>query len=88
MLKWIFERCDNQVKAVDTPIGRLPALSDLDRAGLEMPPANLERLLSVDVEGWRAEIPLIEQHFAQFGDHLPQGLRGEVQNLAARLDKT
>ena len=88
VLKWIFERCDNQVKAADTPIGRLPALSDLDRAGLEMPPANLERLLSVDVEGWRGEIPLIEQHFAQFGDHLPQGLRGEVQNLAARLDKT
>ena len=48
---------------------------------------NLERLLSVDVEGWRAEIPLIEKHFGQFGDHLPQGLRDEVQNLAARLEK-
>jgi len=87
VLKWIFERCDNQVNAVDTPIGRLPTPSDLDRAGLEMPPANLDRLLSVDVEGWRAEIPLIEKHFAQFGDHLPQGLRDEVRNLAARLEK-
>jgi phosphoenolpyruvate carboxykinase (GTP) len=87
VLKWIFERCDNQVNAVDTPIGRLPTPSDLDRAGLDMPPANLERLLSVDVEGWRAEIPLIENHFAQFGDHLPQGLRDEVKNLAARLEK-
>jgi len=86
VLKWIFERCDNQVNAVDTPIGRLPALSDLDRTGLEMPPANLDKLLSVDVEGWRAEIPLIEKHFAQFGDRLPQGLRDEVKNLAARLD--
>ena len=87
VLKWIFERCDNQVNAVDTPIGRLPTPSDLDRAGLEMPPANLDRLLCVDVEGWRAEIPLIEKHFAQFGDHLPQGLRDEVRNLAARLEK-
>jgi len=86
VLKWIFERCDNQVNAVDTPIGRLPALSDLDRTGLEMPPANLDKLLSVDVEGWRAEIPLIEKHFAQFGDRLPQGLRDEVKNLAARLE--
>jgi len=85
-LKWIFERCDNQVNAVDTPIGRLPALSDLDRTGLEMPPANLDKLLSVDGEGWRAEIPLIEKHFAQFGDRLPQGLRDEVKNLAARLE--
>jgi len=87
VLKWIFERCDSQVNAVDTPIGRLPTPSDLDRAGLEMPPANLDRLLCVDVEGWRAEIPLIEKHFAQFGDHLPQGLRDEVRNLAARLEK-
>jgi len=86
VLKWIFERCDNQVNAVDTPIGRLPALSDLDRTGLEMPPANLDKLLSVDGEGWRAEIPLIEKHFAQFGDRLPQGLRDEVKNLAARLE--
>ena len=29
VLKWIFERCDDKVNAVDTPIGRLPALSDL-----------------------------------------------------------
>jgi phosphoenolpyruvate carboxykinase (GTP) len=87
VLKWIFERCDNRAHAVDTPIGRLPGISDLDTAGLDLPAANLERLLSVDAEGWRAEVPLIEKHFAQFGDHLPRGLRDEVKNLAARLDK-
>jgi phosphoenolpyruvate carboxykinase (GTP) len=87
VLKWIFERCDNRAHAVDTPIGRLPGISDLDTAGLDLPAANLERLLSVDAKGWRAEVPLIEKHFAQFGDHLPRGLRDEVKNLAARLDK-
>jgi phosphoenolpyruvate carboxykinase (GTP) len=87
VLKWIFERCDNRAQALDTPIGRLPRPSDLDTAGLDLPTANLERLLSLDVEGWRAEIPLIEKHFAQFGDHLPHGLRDEVKNLADRLEK-
>jgi len=87
VLKWIFERCDNRAEASDTPIGRLPGPSNLDLAGLDLPAANLERLLSVDVEGWRAEVPLIEKHFAQFGDHLPQGLRDEVKGLAARLEK-
>jgi len=87
VLKWIFERCDNQAHAVDTPIGRLPEPADLDRKGLDLPAANLARLLSVDVEGWRAEVPLIEKHFAQFGEHLPQGLRNEVQGLVERLEK-
>jgi phosphoenolpyruvate carboxykinase (GTP) len=85
VLKWIFERCDNKVHAVDTAIGRLPEPRDLDTKGLDINPASLAKLLSVDVEGWRAEIPLIEKHFAQFGDHLPQGLKDEVKGLADRL---
>jgi GTP-dependent phosphoenolpyruvate carboxykinase len=40
----------------------------------------------VDVEGWRAEVPLIEKHFAQFGSHLPEGLKDEVKALAQRLE--
>jgi phosphoenolpyruvate carboxykinase (GTP) len=87
VLKWIFERCDNKVHAVDTPIGRLPEPADLDTRGLDLPAAQLQRILSVDAEGWKKELPLIEKHFAQFGDHLPQGLREEVRNLAQRLQK-
>jgi len=87
VLKWIFERCDNQVNAVDTAIGRLPGPADLDTQGLDLSSANLQRLLSVDVEGWKKELPLIEKHFAQFGDHLPKGVRDEVKNLAERLEK-
>ena len=86
VLKWIFERCDEKVHAIDTPIGRLPEPSDLDQQGLDLPAANLARLLSVDVDGWREEIPLIEKHFAQFGSHLPEGLKNEVRSLAQRLE--
>ena len=42
-------------------------------------------LLSVDLDGWLAEVPLIQQHFAQFGSHLPEGLNAEVQGLEQRL---
>jgi phosphoenolpyruvate carboxykinase (GTP) len=87
VLKWIFERCDNKVHAKDTPLGRLPEAADLDLTGLEMPAANLAKLLSIDVEGWRAEVPLIEKHLAQFSEHLPQGMKEEVKNLARRLDE-
>jgi phosphoenolpyruvate carboxykinase (GTP) len=85
VLKWIFERCDGKVHAKDTPIGRIPEPADLDTAGLDIKGAQLEELLSVDIEGWRAEVPSIKEHFARFGSHLPEGLNAEVQALEARL---
>jgi len=75
------------VHAVDTPIGRLPEPADLDTRGLDLPAANIAKLLSVDVEGWLAEVPLIREHFAKFGSHLPEGLRQEVNDLEGRLKK-
>ena len=85
VLKWIFERCDNTVDSVQTPIGRLPAASDLDMKGLDLPRTNLDKLLNVDVAGWLAEVPLIREHFAKFGDRLPPGLKQEVDDLERRL---
>jgi phosphoenolpyruvate carboxykinase (GTP) len=87
VLKWVFERCDNAADAVDTPIGRLPGPGDLDMKGIDVPAASLEKLLSVDVAGWRAETPLIRQHFEKFGSRLPQGLRDEVAALEKRLQE-
>ena len=36
MLKWVFERCEGAAKAVETPIGNLPAKGDLDVDGLDV----------------------------------------------------
>jgi len=88
VLKWIFERCEGRAHAADTAIGRLPDMADLDTKGLNLSSASLAKLLSVDTEGWRAEIPLINEHFAKFASRLPQGLREEVIGLEARLEKT
>jgi phosphoenolpyruvate carboxykinase (GTP) len=85
VLKWIFERCDGKVHAKDSPIGRIPAVADLDTSGLAMKAADVEELLSVDLNGWLAEVPLIKEYFAQFGSHLPQGLNIEVNALEERL---
>ena len=83
VLKWIFERCDDRVQAIDTPIGRLP--KNLDTSGLNLTDTSLQQLLSVDIEGWLAEVPRIREHFAKFGDRLPEGLRREVADLEKRL---
>jgi phosphoenolpyruvate carboxykinase (GTP) len=87
VLKWIFERCNGNAEAVDTPIGRLPRPEDLDTNGLDLAPGALQKLLSVDVPGWLAEIPMINSFFDEMGDHLPGGLREEVTRLEQRLRK-
>ncbi|MBZ5707035.1 MAG: phosphoenolpyruvate carboxykinase (GTP) [Acidobacteriia bacterium] len=85
VLKWAFERCEGKAQAVDTAIGRLPGPTDLDTRGLDIPAGNLAKLLSVDVDGWLAEVPLIREHFAKFGSHMPEGLNRELAELEARL---
>jgi phosphoenolpyruvate carboxykinase (GTP) len=87
VLKWIFERVNGTAEAVDTPIGRLPQPQDIDTEGLDIAPEALRKLLEVDIEGWRAEVPLIREHFAKFGSHLPKGMSEEVDKLEDRLSK-
>ncbi len=87
VLKWIFERCAGKVSAIATPIGNLPEAKDLDLTGLKGVTADdLKLLLEVDKEGWKKEIPLVKEHFAKFGTHLPKELNDELDALAARLN--
>ena len=85
MLKWVFERCNGTANAVDTPIGRLPAPADIDIKGLDVSTENVTKLLTVDKEGWTAEIPLIREFFAKFGSRMPAALNEEVNQLEQRL---
>jgi phosphoenolpyruvate carboxykinase (GTP) len=85
VLEWIFDRCDDKVHAKKTAIGRLPEAEDLDTEGLNIAPGDLEKLLRVDVEGWLAEVPLIKEHLAKFGSHLPEGMKQEIAALEQRL---
>jgi phosphoenolpyruvate carboxykinase (GTP) len=85
VLEWIFDRCNENAHATETPIGLVPEPDDLDTNGLNISREDLAKLLSVDIDGWLAEVPRIKEHFAKFGDHLPEGLRQEVAELEERL---
>jgi phosphoenolpyruvate carboxykinase (GTP) len=87
ILKWVFERVNGTGHAIDTPIGRLPEPKDIDVNGLDIAPGTMQKLLEVDVDGWLAEVPLIREHFAKFGSHLPKGMTEEVDKLEERLKK-
>jgi len=85
VLEWVFERVAGRGDATDTPIGFIPTKDALNLDGLDMSEADLDELLKVDNADWKAEVPLIREHFATFGDRLPQRLHDAVDDLEARL---
>ncbi|MFH0957358.1 MAG: phosphoenolpyruvate carboxykinase (GTP) [Pseudomonadota bacterium] len=88
VLKWIFERITGRVKALETPIGNMPTPGSLDLTGLAINPESIEKLLSVDVEGWLSELPQIQYYFEMFEEHLPDVFYQELSNLRERLKAT
>lgn len=87
VLKWIVDRVNGEGEAMETPVGNLPAPGALDLSGLDISPEAVKEILTVNVEGWRAEVPLIRQHFGTFGDRLPKALNVELDKLEERLNK-
>jgi phosphoenolpyruvate carboxykinase (GTP) len=85
VLEWVFERTAGRGEAVETPIGYVPTANAIDVEGLDVSKEDMAELLTVHVDEWRAEVPLIREHFAQFGDRLPAQLAALVDDLEARL---
>lgn len=85
VLKWMCERVEGKIEALNSPIGLLPIEGDLDLTGLNLPPQSFKELLKVDPESWRAEVSDIKKYFSRFGRHLPERMHRQLQQLAARL---
>lgn len=87
VVDWIIRRISGDVAAVDSPIGRLPIVSDLNLDGIDVPEADLDELFSVDPQAWKTEADLTEEFYDSFGDRVPAALRAELASLRYRLDK-
>jgi phosphoenolpyruvate carboxykinase (GTP) len=85
VLAWIVERTTGRAQAVATAIGNVPAPGGIDTTGLDVSGPSLEELLRVDEGEWRAEMPLIREHYARFGDRLPVELAEQLDALERRL---
>jgi phosphoenolpyruvate carboxykinase (GTP) len=85
VLKWAFERIDGVAAAADTAIGRVPTADALDTSGLSLTPEQVEKVVRVDAEEWRAELPQIREWFDKIGPALPSSMHDELDALAQRL---
>ena len=85
VLEWVFERVAGRAEGVTTPIGVIPTREALNLEGLAIDERDVTELLTVNDDEWRAEVPLIREHYAQFADRLPAELHAQVDALEARL---
>jgi phosphoenolpyruvate carboxykinase (GTP) len=83
-LLWLMRFKEGLVQGVRTPVGIVPAAAELDLEGVDIAPADLERILTIDVERWRAEMAHRERHLAQF-DALPEEIWAAHRRVAADL---
>jgi phosphoenolpyruvate carboxykinase (GTP) len=85
VLSWVFDRAGGDGEAEETPIGFVPASGAIDTDGMDISDEDMDELLAVDIEGWKAEVPGIREHYARFGDKLPAKLNEEVDRLEKLL---
>ena len=85
VLKWVFERLNGTAQADKTAIGYLPSADSLDTNGMQINEVDLQAITSVDVDGWREAVPQIRDHYAAFGDRLPNELATALDALESSL---
>ncbi|CAA9441856.1 MAG: Phosphoenolpyruvate carboxykinase [GTP], partial [uncultured Phycisphaerae bacterium] len=85
VLEWVFRRCDDAAETVESPVGLLPTQDGLNLDGLDIAPDKLERILSVDADALRGQLPQFRDHLDRFGDKLPAEMRSQLDALEARL---
>ncbi|MBF0414388.1 MAG: phosphoenolpyruvate carboxykinase (GTP) [Magnetococcales bacterium] len=85
VLKWMCERVEGKVGAVETPLGFMPKASDLDLTGLDIPKENLEQVLKVDNAAFKAEFADLDGWMAKIGEYLPERMKKQVAEYKSRF---
>lgn len=85
VIKWAIEQIEGANTSVETPIGLVPAPGAIDTNGLETSEQDMAEVSAVNLDEWRAEVPLIEEWFTKIGTKLPEEMQSEFADLKAAL---
>jgi phosphoenolpyruvate carboxykinase (GTP) len=85
VLDWIIGSLEGTNSGVETPIGFVPARSELKLEGLDLTDDQLTELLSVKSSSWDIEVADTEEFFSRFESRMPEGLNVELARLKGRL---
>jgi len=87
VLKWVAERCDQTVGAKESAIGYLPRPEDFDLQGLEIPPVDLQVIMTIEGEEWMDELDAVEKHFETYGSKMPRVLFEQLDRIRSKLER-
>lgn len=87
VLDWICRRIEGEATAIPSPIGYLPATSDINLEGLQ-DPVDMKELFSLPKDFWQQEVKAIEKYFQeQLPNDLPEEISQELKSLEARINQ-
>jgi len=86
VLAWIFERCAGTAQGQETAVGIVPAPGELNVEGLDISPEDLEEVVAVDPEAFKAQLPQVHEFLAKFGDDLPDEISAQLKAFEDRLE--
>jgi phosphoenolpyruvate carboxykinase (GTP) len=84
-LLWLMQLRDGEVSGRETPVGIVPTKDELNLDGLEIDSADLDHLLSIDLDRWHQEADFRQKHLEQF-DRLPEEIWAAHRRVAAAID--
>ena len=85
VLEWMLRRADGEADAVETPIGALPRIEDMNLEGVSLTDEARDALFGFDHEGWRAEFDALGAYLDEYGPRMPPRLREECDSIRERL---
>jgi phosphoenolpyruvate carboxykinase (GTP) len=85
VLKWIIDRAQGHAYAKETLLGWMPRPDDIDLEGLEISREQFDKIQSVDVEEFKAEILSQEELFLKLAGDLPKEMVFQRELLISRL---
>jgi phosphoenolpyruvate carboxykinase (GTP) len=85
VLEWMIRRVDGEVGAVETPIGALPRLEEINLEGVALSDEAREALFGFEADGWRSEVERIGEYLDEYGPRMPQALKDEQRRIAGSL---
>lgn len=71
VLKWMFERMENKVSAIETPLGHMPQYKDIDWNGLDFSNEQFNAVMNIDTDQWTKEIISHKTFFQTLDKSLP-----------------
>ena len=86
VLEWIIKRCNNEIDALETPIGYLPKSEDINTSGLTISDDAMEELVFVDNQKWLDEMAGIREYFGEYEERLPEKLLEEHTKVIEALN--